>query len=105
MHAPKNLDTQGKAFWRSIVEEIEVCEPHDLKLLETAGMALDRVYEAQDRIKKDGPYQEIPGGGYRAHPGLKVQKEFLTLFYRCIKDLKLDPEPMKIEPLRRTKGH
>ena len=105
MRASKLLGDRGKAFWKSITREIEITEPHDIELLNTACSCLDRIKEAQDQVTKDGPYQAIKGGGIRAHPGMKVEKEFLTLFYRAIKDLKLDPEPVKLIPNHRGRTH
>ena len=103
MKTPQTLNHDGKQFWKAVTDEIKIVEPHDIEMLHRACQCLDRIKEAQDAIKKDGPYLEVKGGGIRPHPALKVEKEFMTLFYRAIRDLDLDPPPEKI-PSRRGRS-
>ena len=76
------------------MDEWVLDKKHDLELLEQAAVSLDRIENARIALKEDGEYLK-KGDGKVAHPALKVEKEFLTLFYRAIKQLDLNENKPK----------
>jgi len=104
LHPPKKLGPKGKALWKGVVSEWVLEKKHDLELLEQAATCLDRIENARSALEADGEYLK-KGDSKVAHPALKVEKEFLTLFYRAIKQLDLvENKPKSNLNLKKGRG-
>jgi phage terminase small subunit len=71
---PEYLSDASSKFWRDVTERF-LLEAHELKLLEFACMALDRIEAGREAIAKDGPFIVGQRGRLVAHPATKVIKD------------------------------
>jgi len=90
IEAPKNLGKTGRAFWKKVMSEYVLTEAHDLERLRQACKCLDDIAQAEERVKKDGPFHTDRYGGLKEHPGARVIRENRALFLRFIRELRLD---------------
>ena len=104
MDQPKKLGTKGKALWKGVMSEWVLEKKHDLELLEQAARCLDRIENARNALETDGEY--LKKGEFKVvHPAVKTEKEFLTLFFRAIKQLDLNEnKPKKDLNLKKGRG-
>jgi phage terminase small subunit len=72
--APEYLTTASKHFWAAVTERY-LLEAHELKLLEFACMALDRIEAGRQAIATDGAFIVGQRGRLVAHPATKVIKD------------------------------
>ena len=89
MRVPKNLKTEGKKFWRSVLSEYQFDKTHDYELLQQASECVDRMTECREAIDRDGMFQCNRYGKTEEHPGLKVEKDQKRLFLSIVRELGL----------------
>jgi hypothetical protein len=109
-HIPAHLTPKGPGskFWKKVLGEFELEDPHHLQLLDMACGCLDRIHEAQKEIEADGAFIPNRFGISMEHPGQKVERDNKILFARCIRELCLDsispeeayPRPKPLESYR-----
>jgi len=87
---PNNLGKTGKSFWNKVMSEYILSDAHDLQRLLLAAQCLDDIAQAEERVKKDGPFHTDRYGGLKEHPGARVIRENRALFLRFIRELRLD---------------
>src|SRR4051794_38953416 len=76
---PSHLRAATRRWWSSVVRDYEL-EPHHILLLTAAGEALDRMAEAREAVRRDGPYQRDRYGGTKQHPGIAVERDSRLAF-------------------------
>ena len=86
---------QTKKFLQSLVQEYQIDDAAGTKLLEIAGRALDRLFQAQDILKREGIMIRDRTGGTKMHPACIVEKDARAHFLQTLKALNLDIEPLK----------
>lgn len=108
----KHLKYKGsRDFFNKICNDFTL-EDHNKKILILACETLDKIEEAQRRLKKEGSYYISRFGEPRSHPALKEVKDNKALFLKLIKQLELDfeesngvgrPPEYSIKKRRKTK--
>lgn len=98
---PKELDTQGRKFWRKVLAEYDLQESHDLERLNLAAKCLDDLFEAENRVKIDGMFVTNRYGNLVEHPGIKIIKDSRTLFIKIVREMCLDITAGDSRPPRR----
>jgi phage terminase small subunit len=92
---PDHLSPAMQAWWRQVMAEHDL-DPHRLFLLQLAAEAYDRAQGARETLAREGI--SVPGKyGPRQHPAVVVERDAKTQFARLVRDLKLDPPPLKQE--------
>ena len=93
--APHHLSPAMKAWWNSIVAEIDL-EPHRLRVLEAACGAWDRMVEARKAVAEHGLTYSSKDGDPRPRPEVAIERDARIAFARLVRDLDLDtpiPQP------------
>jgi P27 family predicted phage terminase small subunit len=93
--APDHLSPAMKAWWNSIVAEIDL-EPHRLRVLEAACSAWDRMVEARKAVAEHGLTYSSKDGDPRPRPEVAIERDARIAFARLVRDLGLDtpiPQP------------
>ena len=93
--APDHLSPAMKAWWNSIVAEIDL-EPHRLRVLEAACGAWDRMVEARKAVAEHGLTYSSKDGDPRPRPEVAIERDARIAFARLVRDLGLDtpiPQP------------
>jgi P27 family predicted phage terminase small subunit len=93
--APDHLSPAMKAWWNSIVAEIDL-EPHRLRVLEAACGAWDRMVEARKAVAEHGLTYSSKDGDPRPRPEVAIERDARIAFARLVRDLDLDtpiPQP------------
>jgi P27 family predicted phage terminase small subunit len=90
---PDHLSEPMKAWWRSVMGEHDL-DPHRLHLLRLAAEAYDRAQGAREVLAREG-ITCIGKYGPKQHPAVAVERDAKTQFARLVRDLKLDPPPLK----------
>jgi hypothetical protein len=91
---PRHLSPNTRKWVRGIIDQYEL-ESHHLKILFSAGEALDRIAEARRQIEKDGPYFVDRFGATKAHPAIQVERDGRICFVRLVRELNLSEEPVE----------
>jgi len=89
---PGHLATAGAEFWRATVAEWDI-EPHLLGVLDAACVALDRIAQCRNRIRREGLTVPDKSGKPTAHPALAVERQAMRLHAQLVKALGLEDEP------------
>lgn len=89
MRVPKNLKSEGRKFWRSVLGEYQFEKSHDFELLQQAAQCIDRLTECQETIERDGMFQKNRYGQTVENPALKVEKDQNRLFLSIVRELGL----------------
>jgi P27 family predicted phage terminase small subunit len=93
--APDHLSPAMKAWWNSIVAEIDL-EPHRLRVLEAACGAWDRMVEARKAVAEHGLTFEGKDGP-RPRPEVAIERDARIAFARIVRELGTPPpEPNEI---------
>ena len=93
--APDHLSPAMKAWWNSIVAEIDL-EPHRLRVLEAACGAWDRMVEARKAVAEHGLTYSSKDGDPRPRPEVAIERDARIAFARLVRDLGLGtpiPQP------------
>lgn len=93
--APDHLRTDGRALYRRIAGEYAITDAGGVAVLIQACEALDRLRDAQQIIKRDGPEVRDRFGQQRPHPMLAVEKDCRAAYMAALKQLNLDLEPLR----------
>lgn len=101
--APRTLSEPSRKLWRTFVAGY-LMKPHHLEVLRAALEARDRMHEAQEAIRRDGPYTE-GRYGLKSHPGIAVERDARMAMLRALRELGLDladkDQPRPPSPYRR----
>lgn len=97
INLPKYLKSATKKWIRQILTDYEL-ESHHSKILISAGETWDRILEAQEQVKKDGPYFTDRFGCPKTHPALADERNGRVLFARLIRELNLSEGPPETRP-------
>lgn len=92
MQAPKHLNKETRAWWRSVVGEYEL-EEHHVKLLTLAAEAWDRCQQARAALDAEGLTYTDRFRAPRCRPEVAVERDSRLAFARLIRELDLDTEP------------
>jgi phage terminase small subunit len=87
---PKSLGKQGRAFWVATTESYSLEDSHHLRLLENAGVALDRAASAREQLVRDGVTVKNRFGEIVAHPAANIERQSMNAFRQNIRELGLD---------------
>lgn len=99
---PAYLQDAGKKFWRKILADIVLEEPHDLERLAQSCHCLDQIAEARTKIEAEGAYFVDRWNQPKEHPAAKSIRDNKILFARLVRELCLDIEqPDESRPPRR----
>lgn len=99
----KHLSAASRRWVAGIEAEYELEDWHR-RLLQGAAEQWDRAQEARATVAVDGAYVKDRFGQLRAHPGVAVQRDALTLFARLVRELNLDSAPDDARPPRIGRG-
>jgi len=86
---PEHLSLSSKTLWGSIVSNF-VLEPHHLRLLQAACESLDRAEEARQAVEREGAFSRDVRGVWKAHPGIRTERESRAMYSRLLRELGLD---------------
>jgi P27 family predicted phage terminase small subunit len=95
---PTHLNKGGRKLWRGVLQDYEIEETHDLKLLAEACGCIDRIDEARREIEKKGSYFEDRFGQPKEHPAHKTERDNKILLARLLRELNLDIAPPESRP-------
>ena len=98
--AATHLQNDGKKFWKQVLTEFQLQDPHHLKILQSACSCLDRIVQAREEIKKEGPYILDRFEQKKEHPAQKTERDNKVLFARLVRELQLDIPPEDPRPAR-----
>ena len=90
--APKHLQDEGRAFWKSVLGDYLLEDSHHLKLLENACQCLDRISQARRHLRKNGCFFKDRFGQMKENPAGKSERDNKILFSRLLRELNLDTE-------------
>ena len=89
--APQHLGKSGRQLWQQLHEEYEL-EGADLTaLLEVACTCVDRLDQARQILKKEGPVAKDRYGSPKAHPALQIEKDARAGLIAAFRAMDLDP--------------
>ena len=92
--APRHLTKPAQAFWKAVALDYDVLgDPAGEQLLTVACESLDRLWEAQKAIKKDGLMTTDRYGSPKLNPAVSVEKTSRQGFLAAMRSLRLDIEP------------
>ncbi len=94
---PKHLTAQAKQFWRSVVNLFEL-EEHNLDLLETACVQLQRAAQARAIIEKEGMVIKDRFQQPKPHPAVELERQAHLAFVRIGRELGLSVEAPDSRP-------
>ena len=97
---PKGLSPEAQGWWKAIQSEYEVIDPGGLLILASACEALDRMRQAQRKLKKEGLTWVDRFGQRKAHPAAAIERDSRTAMLSALKQLNLDLEPLEQRPGR-----
>lgn len=98
---PESLGKAGKRFWKSTLETYAMTDAHHLRLLENAGLCLDRATAAQAVIALEGITCHNSRGEVREHPAVNTERQSFQVFRQTVRELGLDVEPPEARGHRR----
>lgn len=98
--APRHLSAEARRWWRRLLEEYALDDEAAFLLLQTALEAFDRMREAQEAIKNDGPTVVDRFGQLKPHPLLPTERDARGQMMAALKALNLELEPLKDGPGR-----
>ena len=101
---PKNLSSEAKALWRSLVAEYGIDDAGGRAILQAGLEAFNRMRDAQAQIKHDGITTVDRFGQVKAHPLLAAERDARAAFLHALRNLNLDLEPLHDRPGRPGKG-
>jgi hypothetical protein len=97
---PKGLSTEARRLFRETLEQYQIDDAPSLVLLGNACRALDRLRNAEAKVKAEGAVYSDRFGQPKAHPAAaRVDAENLTL-QRSLRELgiNLSPLPSQARP-------
>ncbi|SNT06079.1 phage terminase, small subunit, putative, P27 family [Sphingomonas laterariae] len=87
---PKHLSPAIAKWWRSVVKDFDL-EPHQLRLLQSAAEAWDRMQQAREALAKHGGLTFVAANGDpKAHPAVAIERDARISFARLVRELDLD---------------
>lgn len=92
MKFPKYLNRSGRSFWKKVLTEFDMKDPHDLERLSLACECLDKIEEAREMIKAEGAFFVDRWNQPKEHPAQGTQRNNAILFSKLIRELGLDLE-------------
>lgn len=100
MRTPTGLKAAGKKFFRKVLSEYDLTDHHDIERLVQACKCLDEINEAEELIEVEGRFILDRFSQRREHPAAKAIRDARTLFFRAVRELALDVEPLDSRPPR-----
>jgi hypothetical protein len=94
---PRHLSKSTRQWVRQIIDDYSL-ESHHLKILFSAGEALDRIGQARAQIERDGSYFTDRFGAPRPHPGLQIERDNRVCFVRMLRELNLSEDAPEARP-------
>jgi len=85
--------TTGTQFYEKTKLEFGLADAPDLERLSMASKLLDEIFQAEQIIKKEGPFILDRFAQQKEHPAAKFIRDNRTLFCRIVRDLGLDLDP------------
>src|SRR5262245_40538646 len=86
---PGELSSEMKRWWQTENEKFEF-GTHQLKLLELACGAWDRMTQARQALSKHGLTHMDDKGGIRPRPEIAIERDSRIAFARLVRELHLD---------------
>ena len=90
---PAALGAVGKRFWTQVTDDYLLEDAHHLRLLENAGICLDRATAAAKEIKKHGVTTTNRFNEVKENPAANVERQYLQIFRQSVRELGLDVDP------------
>jgi phage terminase small subunit len=101
-NAPKFLQPQTRAWWRSVVENWEL-EQHHLRLLTLCASSWDRAEQAREALAEHGlTFNDPKLNRPVARPEVAIERDSRIAFARLLRELDLDTTPAS--PITRPPG-
>jgi len=97
--APSHLSAKAKAWWRKICSEWILDDP-GLLTLQSGLEAFDRMVEAQEILRQDGPVVSDRFGQRKQHPATLIERDSRSAMLSALKQLHLDIIPLNDRPGR-----
>ena len=94
---PKHLTAQARQFWRSVCALFDL-EEHNLDLLETACVQLQRASQARAIIDKEGMVIADRFEQPKPHPAVELERQAAMAFVRIGRELGLSVEASDSRP-------
>lgn len=96
--APKHLSKEAKDWWALVCADYEL-EAHELKLLQAAAEAWDRMRAAGRELEGHGLTYVDRHGQPRPRPEVGIERDARIAFARCLRELNLEAEaPADVRP-------
>src|SRR5262245_9792445 len=86
---PSTLGDAGRAYWKSVQAEFAV-EPHQLDLLESACLQLDRAETARQFVERGGLLLPDRFKQLKPNPAVEIERQAHLAFLRISRELGLD---------------
>jgi hypothetical protein len=98
--APGHLSERTQTLWADVTGDWSL-EPHQLRILEEALVALDRCEQAREAIAEDGAVVKDRFDQLKAHPAIGIERDSRISAARLLRELCLDVEvPDEARPPR-----
>lgn len=88
---PRNLSTETRRLWSSILRDFPISDAAFLRVLEVSLLALDRAESCRERIAADGLTLTDRFGQEKVHPLLATERDARSSFLQGVRVLNLDP--------------
>lgn len=91
--APAHLSKEVTKWWKSVVSEYDL-EPHQLRLLQSAAEAWDRMQQARRALDEHGSLTFTGANGEpKTRPEVAIERDARVAYARLVRELDLDAEP------------
>jgi P27 family predicted phage terminase small subunit len=97
---PTTLSEEATGWWKRLTTEYGIDDDAGLLLLQTALEAFERMRQAQEVVKAEGPQVKDRFEQFKAHPLLTVERDSRAQMMMALKALNLDLEPLRDGPGR-----
>jgi P27 family predicted phage terminase small subunit len=95
VQAPRHLSTASKRLWKALMDDFVLDDSGALIALQSLCEAYDRVQQAREILKKDGPITRDRWGVPRAHPATVIESSARAQMHSALRLLRLSPDDLQ----------